>query len=281
MSEHLLSTLIEGFDPTKAKEAETKTSDWTEIYAARQNDSILSGEVVGIEEKQFSDSEKDKKHCAVIWIGSVKGLIPLDYFGVESVQEMRRLIGTKIAFKIETLSREAEIFVGNRKKAVEQMADMTLRRISEGDEILAVVRQVFNSALIVDIGGIECRIPVGEISDGWLDDLRAIYKVGDHKKVKVLAIDKEKKSVQVSIKALLPNHWKTIEKDYEINNEYVGHVSGISEYGIFIELKEGISALAPHLRHETVVRGQKVLVRVLRIKRDEKKINARVTRILN
>lgn len=284
MSSHVLNVLLEGFDAEKARQVNLEedhvSQDWIDIYSSRQNGTILQASVRGIEEKTYSHAGNKKMHCAVLDIGEVKGLIPLEYLGAEDRNAARQFIGEKIAFMVIAIDKEHGFFVGSRTAALEEMKNITIKKIEKDDDIMAVVRRVFNSALFVDIGGIELRIPTSQVSYGWIDSLHDYYKVGDHLKVRVTKVDKKKKEVEVSIKATKPNPWETISAHFTEQAEYVAKVSGVSEFGTFVELKEGISGLAQHLRHEVLKKGDKVLVRVMKIRPKDQKINVKVVKVL-
>lgn len=272
---NLESMLIEGFDAKKMPKEEIDNKDWRKIVAAKQNDTILQAEMGGLEKI----GEKD---CAVVNIGRVRGYIPMEYTGVENLRQLRALTGKKIVFKVLEYIEEPDkkIFMASRTAAIDEMAEITLRKIEEGDEIIAVVRTVSPSLVRADIGGIEVRLPVTEISYGWIDDLEEYVSVGDHLRVKVLGIDKEKKEVRVSAKALLPNPWETVKERYKRNGEYVGTVSGVRDYGIFVNLEEGVDSLASHLKFQNVQKGDKVLVRVNQIDEENQQIRCRVVRVI-
>lgn len=282
---HVLNVLVEGFDAEKAKHINQEESqvsqDWIDIYSSRQNGTILQASVRGVEEKVYSHVGNKKMHCAVLDLGEVRGLIPLEFLGVKEPSEARQFIGEKIAFMVIAIDKENGFFVGSRVAALEEMRNITLKRIAVGDVIMGVVRKVFNSMLHVDIGGIEVRIPTAQVSYGWIDSLHDFYKRGDHVKVRVIKIDKKKKEVEVSIKETKQNPWKTVSDHFTEQAEYVAKVSGISEFGTFVELKEGLSGLAQHLRHEVLKKGDKVLVRVLKIRPNEEKINVKVVKVLS
>lgn len=284
-SSHVLNVLVEGFDAEKAKqvniEQDQVSQDWIDIYSSRQNSTILQAVIRGIEEKTYSHAGNKKMPCAVIDIGEVKGLIPLEFLGVENRNDARQLIGEKVVFMVIAIDKDNGFFVGSRVAALEEMRNITLKKIEEGDDIMAVVRKVFNSSLFVDIGGIELRIPNREVSYGWIDSLHDYYKVGDHIKVRVTKVDKKKKEVEVSIKASKPNPWDNVSDHFSEQAEYVGKVSGIAEFGTYIELREGIAGLAQHLRHEVLKKGDKVLVRILKIRPKEQRINVKVTKVLS
>lgn len=280
---YTLDVLIEGYDEKKAQSLlanESEVSqDWIDVYESRQNSTILQAEVQGIEEKVYSTATNKKMPCAMIDIGTVRGMVPLDFLGVEDRKQARKLIGEKVAFVVIAVDRENGFFVGSRKQALQQMADKTLKKVEKGDIVPAVVREVYNANMVVDIGGIQCRIPTSEVTYGWIDNLHDYYKAGDHVKVKIMEVDKKDRSAKVSIKATKPNEWERVHDFYKENGEYVAKVSGVSEFGTFVTLREGISGLAQHLRHEVVKKGDKVLVRVLKIRPKEQKMNVKIVKV--
>lgn len=110
------------------------------------------------------------------------------------------MTGQSILFKVLNYDRAEGIFTASRKEALEQAAAITLKKIEPGDTIVAVVNQVNHTQVRAYMGGIEVKIPVEDISYGWVDNLLEKVKIGDHLSVKVMEIDKEKAKVKVSAK---------------------------------------------------------------------------------
>lgn len=290
-----LNVLIEGFDPSKVKKEEAHYDEaWKEIIGAYQNNFVIQGELVAIEDirqprkssGEGEDSDSDKKGqwenvtCAVVQIESVRGYIPIDEFGVNNKRQLRAFTGRNVVFKVLSFDRENDIFVGSRTRAMDHMANITLNRIEEGDSILAVVSSVSPSLVRADIGGIEVKIPIEDVRYGWIDDLTEEVKVGDHLHVKVLEIDREDKKVEVSRKALLDNPFPDCLKRYKKGNEYTGTVSGVRDYGVFVNLEPGVDSLAHHLKHENVQKGDRVLVRVINFNAEREHVTTRITRVI-
>ncbi|MDX8367670.1 S1 RNA-binding domain-containing protein [Cytobacillus sp. IB215665] len=282
MNDAHLDVLIEGYDANKALKMEEDISEkaWREIYSSRQNSTILQADVIGLEDKIYSDKVKEKKPCAIIQIGFIRGFVPIDFSGVQTKDELRDLVGTAIAFKVIAIDRENEIFVASRDAALEHMANITIKKLKKDKIVLSVIRKVGQRDLQVDIGGIKAEIPITEVDYGWVDNLEERYKAGDHINVKIIEVDKDNKQVKVSAKAAKPNHWSQISKQFSVKSEYVGKVSGVTDYGTFVNLAAGVDALVPHLRHESVKKGQKVLIRISSINAEEQKINGRIIRIV-
>ncbi|WP_255485286.1 S1 RNA-binding domain-containing protein [Sporosarcina sp. BP05] len=273
MTEDMMQVLIEGFDPSKVQVDSEFNGDWKKVYGAYQNNTILQASMTGIE--TLLD-----KPCAVVTLGNIRGFIPLEFTGAANLRQLRAMTGQSVAFKVLNYDREAEVFTGSRIAALDHMASITLKKIDIEDEIIAVVRSVSPSLVRADIGGIEVKIPLEEIKYGWIDDLTEEVKQGDHLKVKVLEIDKEEKKVVVSAKATQENPWLRSIGRYSSGNEYVGTVSGVREYGVFVNLEAGVDSLARHLKFQNVKRGDRVLVRVLETDAKKEQIRTRITRVL-
>src|SRR5690625_5425328 len=80
MADILENVLIEGFDPEQFKDENVDYSDkdWEKVYAAYQNDKFLEAPITGIE--TIGEGE-NKKTCAIMHVGKIKGIIPLEYTG--------------------------------------------------------------------------------------------------------------------------------------------------------------------------------------------------------
>ncbi|OZU89043.1 hypothetical protein CIL03_08480 [Virgibacillus indicus] len=271
--------LIEGFDPTKMvdQEIEHASEDWRKVYGAYQNKKILQAPITGIE--NFGTKENEKI-CAIVTVGTIRGLIPMEFAGADNLRQLRAMTGQTVAFKVVNYDREAEIFTGSRLEALEQMADITLRKIEEGDHIPAVIHHVGQHILRADIGGIEAVIPIEDVRYGWIDNLHDEFSTGDVLKVKVISIDKEAKKVKVSAKAAQENPWPDCTKRYQKGGEYVGVVSGVREYGVFVNLEPGVDSLASHLKFQNVKKGDRVLVRVQNINVKDEQVRTRIIRVM-
>ncbi len=267
-----LQVLIEGYDPSKVSE-DNYDKYWKEIYAAYQNKSILQAPVTGIETIQ-------NKTCAIVQIGNVRGLIPLEFSGVDDIRKLRKLSGQNIAFKVLNFDKEANVFTASRLAALEHMSTITWNRLEEGKIIIAVVREVSPSEIRADIGGVAVKISIDEVDYGWIDDLTEKIQVGDHLKVKVVELDKENKRIKVSAKAAKENPWPDCTKRYHEHGEYVGKISGVREYGVFVNIEPNVDALCPHLKFQNPKKGDRVLMRVLHVDTKKEQIRGRIVRIV-
>lgn len=281
MADKALTVLVEGYDQEKALEAAQNNSvdvseDWQDIYSARQNGTILQGELIGIE------TPEPEKTYGIIQVGFVKGYLPLQEAGeeIKSIKQFRSLIGSKIVFKVTNLLRDEEQFVASRREALEQMQANTWKRVKKGQEVIAVVRDVRMKHVKLEIGGVSVNMPAEEYDHKFINDLRDELKTGDHMQVKVLSIDPDKKEVSVSAKALKENIWDDIAKHLRVKGEYSGTITGVAEFGIFVNIRGNVDALTPHLKFDKFKKGDRVLIRLLEIQPKKQHIRAKIIRKL-
>ncbi|MBA4533819.1 S1 RNA-binding domain-containing protein [Brevibacillus halotolerans] len=272
----VLKTLIEGLDPEKVNEMKAKQSqhsrvdeNWKAIYRAVQNRQIIEAEMIGVEPKY-------KKLCAVVGIGTIRGYIPFEYTGFASKEQMNSFIGKRIGFKVKEIDRENNIFVASRIDALEVRATLTWQRIEEGQTAIAVVRGYIRDpklpanisparALRVDLGGVMVTILAVDVDHGWIDDLSEKYQLGDPLEVKIMAVDKERKKIKISAKALKPSPYPECTKRFEQMGVYIGKVTGVVEYGVFVSLEPGVDVLCKHMPFTELQKGDRVTVRLLNI----------------
>ncbi|WP_235775250.1 MULTISPECIES: S1 RNA-binding domain-containing protein [Paenibacillus] len=270
MSEELKRVLIEGYNEDKLEQSGYDES-WAQIYSAKQNNLILQAEMVGVEVKL-------NKLCGVVMVGDVRGYIPQEFSGVSDAHAFKRMLGEPVAFKIVSYDRDGDTFIGSRQAAIEHMEGATWKWLQEGAAITAVVRNVQAKSMTVDIGGISVELPVQEYAYGWTEDLRDTVQIGDHFKVKVTELDKDQKRVAISKKALDKNPWPDCSKRYSRKGEYIGTVSGVVEYGVFVNLEKGVDALVRHMPFDKVKRGDRVFLRIVNIDLKREQIFGQITR---
>lgn len=304
MSENLFQEnfLIEGFDPEKLREMQEKNKrnvGWETVYGAYQNNKILQAEVSGIE--RIGD-----KTCAIVMVEEVRGIIPIEFFGVQGRRKLREFMGREVAFTVVNYNREAEVFTASRIEARKQMAKHTLKRIEVGSLTPFVVTDIRSGGLFGDIGGLTAYIPTSEVRYGWVDDIFDEYKVNDQLVVKITEIEEESSSengentskeeadnketekevvyrITASAKALQENPWDAdgIAHKFPRRSEQIGTVSGIVDFGVFVRLADGVDSLARHMKFENVVVGDKVNVRILDIDVENEQIRSKIVRKLN
>ncbi len=92
--------------------------------------------------------------------------------------------------------------------------------------------------------GVEGLIHVSEMS--WSQHLRNpqdFMKLGDEVEAVVLTLDKDERKMSLGIKQLQPDPWVLINEKYPVGSKHKGVVRNMTNYGLFVELEEGVDGL--------------------------------------
>ena len=92
--------------------------------------------------------------------------------------------------------------------------------------------------------GIDGLIHVSDLS--WTKKVRhpsEIFKVGDIVQAKVLTVDKDSEKFTLGIKQLSEDPWSLVPSRYPVGSTVSGTVTNITDFGLFIEVEEGIEGL--------------------------------------
>lgn len=131
--------------------------------------------------------------------------------------------------------------------------------------------------------GIEGLIHVSEMS--WTQHVKnpsQLVSLGQMIEAVIISLDVENKKISLGMKQLTPDPWSLILEKYPINSKHSGIVRGLTNFGVFVELEEGIDGLVhisdlswtKKLRHpgEVIKKGQKLDVIVLNIDVTQRRI---------
>jgi len=115
----------------------------------------------------------------------------------------------------------------------------------EGSVVEGVVKNLTDFGVFVDIGcEIDGLVHVSDIS--WSQRVKhpsELYKRGDRVQARVLKVDPESQKFSLSIKHLTMDPWAGIETRFKKGNVVTGRVSRVADFGVFVELADGIEGL--------------------------------------
>jgi len=153
-----------------------------------------------------------------------------------------------------------------------------------GSNVKGKVVSLTNYGAFVELeAGVEGLIHVSEMS--WTRHIKnasEIYSIGEEIKAEVLAIDTDDRKISLGVKQLEPDPWDEIEEKFMVGSLQKGKVINITQFGVFVELEEGIEGLihvsdlswTKVVRHpkEMVQKEEDVEVRILEISREKRRI---------
>jgi small subunit ribosomal protein S1 len=114
-----------------------------------------------------------------------------------------------------------------------------------GDKVKGKVVVIADYGAFIEIApGVEGLIHVSEMS--WSQHLRTaqdFLKVGDEVEGVILTLDREERKMSLGIKQLIPDPWENIHEKYPNNSKHTATVRNFTNFGIFVELEEGVDGL--------------------------------------
>jgi small subunit ribosomal protein S1 len=157
--------------------------------------------------------------------------------------------------------------------------------LKEGDKVKGKVSVLADYGAFVEVvDGVEGLVHVSEMS--WSTHLRSaqdFVKVGDQVEAIVLTLDREERKMSLGIKQLSSDPWTDITKKYPVGSKHSGIVRNFTNFGIFVELEEGIDGLVyisdlswtVKVKHpsELFAAGDKIDVLVLELDSEARKLS--------
>ena len=229
--------------------------------------------------------------------GRLRGFVPMSQLiGFNRIRQpgerQRRLeamVDEEILLKvIEVNRRRRRLILSQRAAAKEWRATrrQDLLEELEADQVRrGRISQITDFGLFVNLGGMDGLVHISELSWGRIENPSEVYHVGQRVKVKVLNIDRDRQRIALSIKALAPDPWESVVERYNIGRLVQGRVTQVVDFGVFIELEPGVEGLLHNselrdvAQREDMVSGEAVLVKVIRVEPDRRRIGLSVRQV--
>jgi len=220
-------------------------------------------------------------------LGGIDGLLHITDISWGRVNHPSEMIALNDEITVKVIEYDAE-----RKRVSLGLKQLTPHPWDEveikypiGVIVEGTVVSLTNYGAFIEIEpGVEGLIHVSEIS--WTRHIKnpsEEYSMGDKIEAKVISIDSEERKISLGVKQLTPDPWDKIEKEFEIGKIYSGRVQNLTQFGAFVELKEGIDGLihisdlswTKVVRHakNTLEKDQEMDVIVLEVSRENRKIS--------
>ena len=176
------------------------------------------------------------------------------------------------------------------KQVVPNPWDVINEKYPIGTTIEGKIKNITDFGLFVGIDeGIDGLIHISDIS--WTKRIKhpnEVYKKGDLVQAIVLDIDKENERFSLGIKQLQSDPWQTVAERYDVGKEITGTVTNVTDFGVFVELEEGIEGLVhvSEISKEKIKTpvgmynvGDVITARVMNINSDDRRIGLSIKRM--
>jgi small subunit ribosomal protein S1 len=176
------------------------------------------------------------------------------------------------------------------KQAIPNPWDVISDKYPVGTTIEGKIKNITDFGLFIGIDeGIDGLVHISDIS--WTKRIKhpsELYKKGDLVQAIVLEIDKENERFSLGVKQLQVDPWETVAERYRVGKEITGTVTNVTDFGVFVELEEGIEGLVhvSEISKEKIKTpvgmynvGELLTARVMNINSEERRIGLSIKRL--
>lgn len=222
------------------------------LTAAYKNNSQIQGSII----------EKTKGGLFVDIMG-IKAFLPVSQIDIKTVKDIDSYIGQVASVKILKMTPpkdysnisgniagnqvfDASVVVSTRAVIEEEMnrkKESTLKILNEGTTLKGVVKNITDYGVFVDLGGVDGLLHISDISWRRVNHPSEFFSVGDEGEFIVLKYDKETEKIALGYKQKKEDPWLSVNEKYNPGMRLEGKVVSIKDYGIFVEVEDGLEGL--------------------------------------
>jgi small subunit ribosomal protein S1 len=224
----------------------------------------------------------------------VPAFLPYSQIDLRPVKDLDALIGQTFDFKILKFNRKRNNVVISRRVILEEkraeLREQMRSTLEEGQTIRGAITNITDYGLFIDLGGMDGLCHITDLSWGRVSHPSKLYSVGEEIEVKILKYDKDSDRVSLGVKQLKSDPWELVPEQYAQGSRVTGKVVSITDYGVFVELEEGVEGLV-HIsemswskkpRHPSKIVGvsDEIEVQVLKVEAETKRISLGMKQLL-
>jgi len=180
-------------------------------------------------------------------LGGVDGLLhitDISWGRINTPEEVLQLDGVVKVVVLDFDDDKRRISLG-MKQLMPHPWDTLTADIHENSIVSGKVVTIADYGIFIEIvPGVEGLIHVSEMS--WSQHLKnpyEIFNIGDTVEAKVLTIDREERKMSLGVKQLTEDPWAKVPEKYALGTQHKAIVRNITNYGLFVELEEGVDGL--------------------------------------
>ena len=182
-----------------------------------------------------------------IELDNIVAFLPKSQIDIMDLIDINNLIGQTETFVVLKVDDTKGNVVVSKKAVLDEKRskerEEILSKIQVGDVLEGMVKNLTDYGAFIDFGSFDGLLHLIDISWCRVRHPSDILKIGQNVKVQVIKYDPETKKVSLGMKQLQENPWETINEKYPVGKIVKGKVTSIIQYGVFVEIDNGIEGL--------------------------------------
>ncbi len=214
-----------------------RSIDWSRFIQAQKQTSKLQGKVSEV-----------NKGGLIVEVDSIRGFLPNSQVGFELLskagQGMENLIGQNLTVTVIEIDQARNKLIFSQRGQVSDEVKVGLNNFKNDQAVTGKIVAILPFGLVVDVSGVEGLVFISDVSWEKVDDLSAIFKVGEEIEVLVTGADNELGRLNLSIKQLKEDPFSKLAEKYPADEIIKGEIASVSDAGVAVKL-DGIEGFLP------------------------------------
>ena len=263
---------------------------WENVEKLLESDNVIDSKIIGF-----------NKGGLIVGVEGLRGFVPSSQIsamrrsqstGETPEQRWQKMIGQPITVRVIEVDRERRRLILSERAAStesrQSIKERVIDELEEGKIYTGRVTSLANFGAFININGADGLVHLSELSWDHIDHPRDVLEVGQEIKVKVINVDRDKKRIGLSVRALQNDPWKSRVEKYSVGQLVEGIITRLTKFGAFARLEgdiEGlihISEIAEHrIEHpkEVLKEGEVKSLRVIRIDPEQHRIGLSLRKV--
>ncbi len=178
----------------------------------------------------------------------ITAFLPGSQIDTRPLRDVSHLIDVPQKFKVLKMDAKRNNIVVSRRAVLEEthkeLREERFSQLTLGDTVEGRIKAITDYGAFVDLGGYDSLLHSSDITYRRIGHPSEVLKIDQVVKVKIIKVDPEKNRVSCGLKQLEEDPWTKVEGKFNVGDKLQGICTNVTDYGIFIEVENGIEGLA-------------------------------------
>jgi small subunit ribosomal protein S1 len=264
---------------------------WAEVEKMLEETATYEGRVDGF-----------NKGGIIVPVYGLRGFIPASQLSISRRmtvsgdtpdQRYAKMIGEPISVRVIEVDRKRRRLILSERAASSEtrqsIKERVIESLKEGETYTGKVTSLADFGAFVNVNGADGLVHLSEISWERVQHPSEVLEVGQEIKVKVINIDREKRRIGLSIRALQNDPWQNKVAKFKVGQLVEGVITRLTKFGAFARLEGDLEGLIhiseisesriEHPKEAGLHEGDVVTLRVIRIDPDQRRIGLSMRKV--
>ena len=264
---------------------------WAEVEKMLEDSATYEGRVDGF-----------NKGGIIVPVYGLRGFIPASQLSISRRmavtgdtpdQRYAKMIGEPISVRVIEVDRKRRRLILSERAASSEtrqsIKERVIESLKEGETYTGKVTSLADFGAFVNVNGADGLVHLSEISWDRVQHPSEVLEVGQEVQVKVINIDREKRRIGLSIRALQNDPWQSKVDKFKVGQLVEGVITRLTKFGAFARLEGDLEGLIhiseisenriEHPKEAGLHEGDVVTLRVIRIDSDQRRIGLSLRKV--